>query len=630
MSSSGNHARLVVLSHESRDWLSAIFRVAASYPLGRLAADIRPIILESRGWGGTGNSSGSRDHPNLQPRDLLTRDSMRRVNDRAFRFSKTLVTEEPRPFPIIKGVDYGLLNLLRLQYYLQYSFTIALAAGEAARRTSRPADRVLTSDPFTRRVVQDETARGNVDPNLIDHLLLGLGNTRELLGRTSLRLSSVHQRFKPSPADAESHRAELPTAEAKVLLISETTPMDQMFAAVELELSRTGCAPVLRVGYGTASPSEELPVGVRHLHLDHAGQATARSTRLSLRRWKTASRRLNGDNSAPELAHLQALKPFLSSLYRGNLPRQIAHAAEAERLLDNLQPSVVVVGNDHHWVGQVFVQLARLRDIPTLAVQDGIAYDAPPWWWATADVTATTGGALQAYLMDHGLEEDRCVVTGQPRYDELASRRGPRERSRARRLLEIEDDSFTVLFATQYGQSTDYIETVVDSILQLGNLRLALRPHPSQNSAFHHEIAARDPRISVYESANIIDLVCACDVLVAHNSTVIFEAGVLDRPVVIANFGDLPERLPYAELEVASVARDEDELKRHLNRIHTPSRSVDEFRGGADIDRHVGPMDGRAAERVAALIQIMATGRKRITRDLRRSLPATDRMRTGA
>jgi hypothetical protein len=81
------------------------------------------------------------------------------------------------------------------------------------------------------------------------------------------------------------------------------------------------------------------------------------------------------------------------------------------------RPELVVVGNDRWWLGMAAVLAAREQGIPTLVIQDGVAWDTPMWTASTADYVAVNGEQLERLLLRNGLPRERIKRIGQPRYD---------------------------------------------------------------------------------------------------------------------------------------------------------------------------------------------------------------------
>jgi UDP-N-acetylglucosamine 2-epimerase len=300
------------------------------------------------------------------------------------------------------------------------------------------------------------------------------------------------------------------------------------------------------------------------------------------------------------------LEGLLGYLYVSLFDAQARHLWAADTALELLQPEVVVVGNDRWWGGQTFVQLARRRGIPSVCVQDGVAGENACWWWLSADRLAAAGAQLVEMLVRHGVPPERCRVTGQPRYDVL-TRSGPDDQRTARAALGLDPSTFAVLFAAQSMHGPDYAWGVVSALLAVPGIHVILRPHPSDPSDLWERLRREhgSERVTLHRTGDSLTLVRACDALVTQHSTIVLEAALLGKPVVTAEFGGLHGPTRVIPGVVATQVRGLEELTREVQRlateVHTARPKPSQSRQAA-LEAMVGPVDGRAGERVAELV----------------------------
>jgi hypothetical protein len=305
---------------------------------------------------------------------------------------------------------------------------------------------------------------------------------------------------------------------------------------------------------------------------------------------------------------------LLERLYLDRFDQLTEHIAFAGAILDAVRPQALVVGNDRWWVGQTFVRVAQRRGIPTLLVQDGLAIDKAQWSWIAADHVAAFSPAWARVLMAYGLSPDRITITGQPRFDELCTRRDRRGADSvraARRTLALDHVACGILLATQPHQAPERVESAVRALLAVDGAHVLLRPHPTEPPGKYGRCVERNPRrVSVHAGTAIDLLVDAADIVVTEYSTVALEAAILDVPVIIVPFLGA-RREPQMFDDLGIVARDAEALReaarglwpRHVS--PAPRRTVDADR----LYALVGPLDGRAGHRVAGLIQSLLSVR---------------------
>lgn len=488
------------------------------------------------------------------------------------------LTSDARLFPCSTPVPLGPLSLLPLQDELKRFAEFRLVA-----------DTVGPSAIFS------------LDPALAAALTDAVRECRPALGTGLLRLGrrwGGRATISTPTADAAPSNAIVSRArefrDTDALLVSWTRPMDEMFAAVANQLECRRSIKGRRLHFGFSCDP-------RVWCEDFVDAAERRSDGRLAVRWPDIERSLEaGTLEGPEAAIVAS---YLETAYAGTLDVQVAYLKLVVEVLELIKPKVVAVGNDRTWLGLSWVLCARELGIPTLCVQDGTAGDMPQWRWLSADRIAVTGRHLQELLADEGYAVDRMIVTGQPRYDSLLKKaRATDQESPRQNLAANPEAKRSVLFTTQYGQDPRFVRDVVEAILRVPRVHLILRPHPSESMNLHQELAnEQQERISLERETSIEDLLCAADVLVARNSTVVLEARIIGLPVVVADFSGraLPEQMVGIGAHIASDPSAVTEQVKAALKVGSRGKPVND-------PIYLGPLDAFAGDRVASEIVRLA------------------------
>ena len=538
-----------------------------------------------------------------RPSEFITPAMRSEAQEWTHRVSSRVVAEGGSLFPD-STADLPRLARLGLEDYLDDYSTIAMATHEMHRRSSYRETLVLTTDRSVARALRSTL------PSPVRARPVGRP-------RMWQRLLALIPRKGPSAAYLRRMGTEATWREAatatrpRVLVVVESPPMAEMFGNVERCLDRLGISPRIRIDFsrerkgasvertadGTVlalgRPDEERPVDpYRFLG--------------SLPRALLAAEALEDDPSLSWLGGPAPIAYWLENVYLGQLATIADQAVRARQIIESIRPQLVVVGNDRWWLGQSFVNAARDLGVPSLWVQDGIPSDSPVYFWMTADRMAASGDWLPRVLTRHGIAPERCKVTGQPRYDRLLEMARSLDRVSVRARLGLDQAAKYALVATQPLQSPAYAREVVESLLQVPDLKILLRPHPSQPHDELAAVAAAMPqdRMSFRPADSVFDLLAACDLMVNQFSTVTIEAAILGRPVITANFSGLPDPVPYARFGLSTAAESMADIATLARRIldgeaqgfHATEEGLRLF---------VGPRDGRSAQRVADLIAEM-------------------------
>ncbi len=118
---------------------------------------------------------------------------------------------------------------------------------------------------------------------------------------------------------------------------------------------------------------------------------------------------------------------------------------------------------------------------------------------------------------------------------------------------------------------TDLLTCILKSISQTPEKHLVIKlHHEDHNVSFYREFmnsSGRGTRYSVVQSLSIYDLIRACDFLITPPSTTVLEAILMDKPVLLADFGAKRAVFPFGEWGAVSYARDAKEFARHYREL---------------------------------------------------------------
>ena len=211
----------------------------------------------------------------------------------------------------------------------------------------------------------------------------------------------------------------------------------------------------------------------------------------------------------------------------------------------------------------------------------------------------------------------KVTVTGHSLYDQPEEPVQPRPEVLALR----ERVKGLVVLCTQFNENMFYqpegwwLAEVAAACRKLG-VRLALKLHPSDDEKtlplYRKLVVEADDRVVLvpHGTLPLNELLAACDMMITRDSTVVFEANLLGKPVITINLGRWEEELPYAATGGAlGVYRLED--------IEGAIRSVLQDEGVQEemtrkregfLRAHTGPRDGGATGRIAEVICGYARG----------------------
>lgn len=333
---------------------------------------------------------------------------------------------------------------------------------------------------------------------------------------------------------------------------------------------------------------------------------------------------------------------------------------ESRKILQALKPSLVVLGNDRGFLERMLIKRARMAGARTVLVQDGVLtgnslqtpHPSPlsrtkhmiwkifasvsPERWGPApflksptpcygigdlDALAVSDHHTANLLLQRGIRKERIFVTGQPRFDRLWRIR-EEAALHQRALAEKYQGRVPVVLATQpmaewgevdHDDYRRYLYSILEaSCVYRDRMILLIRPHPSEDPASYTRLASA---VAPDSSAVVTDwdtqtLTAASAGLITAYSTCALEAIILDRPLLLVNPFRVEQGLPYhaegVALEIQDLALVQDAIRSvFLERLHWEQIRL---RRKTFLDKFVGPLDGCSSERVARLIERVASG----------------------
>ena len=280
------------------------------------------------------------------------------------------------------------------------------------------------------------------------------------------------------------------------------------------------------------------------------------------------------------------------------------------RALQDRRSAKLLVSNDVTAYNRLLVDAAHTRGVPSLGIQHGILAEPNGHDAARVDTLATWGAASEMWYRAHADQHTRFVVTGNPRFDELAARPAP---------LSRRSGLFTVVVCTGFVQDLSIGATEFENLLMLDAViawatshqgaRVVLKMHPGEEPQYY-ESAARQLAwpaaiFTAVRDISLYDLLERSDVLVAAYSTTVFEAMVLGTPAIVLDAITRRHLLPLEQAPGATIAFEVSELHAELDRLRERSAVNDAPHAPSltpFLIDYLHAIDSYATDRVADLL----------------------------
>jgi len=288
----------------------------------------------------------------------------------------------------------------------------------------------------------------------------------------------------------------------------------------------------------------------------------------------------------PALRHLQSLAA------------RAARACPDARLLT---PTDVTAYN------RVLIDTVRRFGVPSIGIQHGINGEPNGHSVVHVDTLAVWGEATEPWYRNLAIQSATFAVTGNPRFDSLASRiPNPEPRT-----------PFTVTVCTGFmsdfsvGASEYENLLMIDSVLAWAktrdDVRVIHKMHPGEEVEYYADAARAlgwDPlKLTTIREPILYDVLEKSHVLVAAYSTTILESIALGTPAIV--FDTIVQRmlLPLDKIPGVTIAYSIAQLHQQLDTRRTsPRPDPQSLRNSPELHAYITGLDGHATDRVAALL----------------------------
>lgn len=346
---------------------------------------------------------------------------------------------------------------------------------------------------------------------------------------------------------------------------------------------------------GQSGMSAPLPVSAAHLDPAWLPRLVRHARRVAgERRWlERAWREIDPDGAV------------LSRQAVASLPRYALSAAQLDSLVHHLRPGVLVCYNEVGPLSRLAPAVAHANGLSAVDLPHAEAADPTAIAGIEYDAVGVFGDRAVEVMAKAGVPAERVVAIGAPHVEELlrAARREPQGGERR------------IVFTSQFiGGSMSPVlkERTLRAALAVAAVaapaQLVIRPHPLERDDVATRVLRHGPippgvHVVVEPGRPLAEHLPGAWALVTAWSNTAYEAAAVGVPVIAVNASGGPAVLPLAEEGLALGAVDEETAAAAARRLLDPEARREVIDAAARrVRTHLGPLDGRSAERAADLV----------------------------
>jgi hypothetical protein len=385
-----------------------------------------------------------------------------------------------------------------------------------------------------------------------------------------------------------------------VVLVREPVHL-RILAGIEAELVRLAGEPpaIVRVGRaagGRGTPGSERLARLLDLRLVGSLAAYQALVGARLASGTAGWPAVVGESAAGTLRRVAAVE----------LPRIGLGAVGIASLVRRWRPSLLSTFDEVGTWARILPAVARANAIPSLDLPHAEAARAVEIRGAGYDRFAVYGSRAAGVLREAGVDEARIVEIGAPAFDSLVSGQAAPERTPNPRGARVVFASQYITGAMTAGHLEASLRAALAAAAALAPSELVVVPHPAEPPGLIAGMLSGltppgDVTVSVSTEPLTATLRCA-DLMVTGWSNSVFEAALLGVPAIMVEPA-AGSPVPYAAEGLATGVTSETDAATAARRLRKArSRGQAVARARAALEAHLGPLDGRAAERAARLM----------------------------
>ncbi len=292
-------------------------------------------------------------------------------------------------------------------------------------------------------------------------------------------------------------------------------------------------------------------------------------------------------------------------------------------LFDGFRPDAVVILPVYPHVGMIAARLARIRGIPTLTSVLTWPYGVRPkpgnamYAAGFADVTdfiALPGEDSKRAFVASGLNPDRLILVGNPKFDAIVNARMAEDRSIVYKLFGGSGTGQIFLVVTYLiaPGSREWVHALVRQLKKLEphTFKLVIKPHPDEGPEGYEQILREEElgQAIVSRGMSLYTLLDACDIVFTTVSTAGSEAILFNKPLISINLSGSDFAVRYDQEGVALLVKREEDILPAIDTVLNDDKVKRELATARKRfqELYAYKLDGRSSERFVEAISHMA------------------------
>lgn len=266
------------------------------------------------------------------------------------------------------------------------------------------------------------------------------------------------------------------------------------------------------------------------------------------------------------------LKNDIKYLLLGQFLWQLYYIKAVENLVKTFNIKTMVSIDDWIPICRSIIFAGKRYNIPSLTIQPGVLAATGGFCYVPiiADKFAAWGKITKEEMIKWGANPKKIEITGNPRF----IRPEKKNNMELRQKFRLDKDKYLIFLATEcleeYGkvfgekEKIIYLRNLKEALDKNKNYQLIIKLHPREDLSFYKTVLPKlGLKAIVVKDENLHDIINMSDILMTGFSTVVSDALIIEKPVVILNFLNRTEVIPFSKKGIL-VIKKKEELNKFL------------------------------------------------------------------
>jgi len=284
---------------------------------------------------------------------------------------------------------------------------------------------------------------------------------------------------------------------------------------------------------------------------------------------------------------------------------------EMIKLMEKKNINLIMLDADVNPFEKTFAQVGKMFNIPSIVVQHGVIGGELGFFPKFADYFLVFGKKGQEILIKHGYPKKNIIITGSPQFDRYINQKI--ETNKQKKIIFIMGGLANSDVGISKEKWKKVYEMLFKALKKFPEYKLIIKlKKGDRDLAGLPEIIAKKENfqnLEVITSISPIKLLSGADMVILTDSTMVFDALLLDKPVISINFKELEKFFCYKYLKPVKTVHNQKELESAIKKSKTQTKKqLLEIRKA--LKTELFELDGKASERVVDVINKLLLNKK--------------------